>query len=106
MYRVKYSTVNHSDPPSEALEVVTPYTSAILTNGIQEGTTYYVWVCAISNKLHGKYSRRAMNTTFQGNYQYSSFYSCSKSIIMEDLCPVSLFNIMLAIEHNPGFHTL
>ena len=67
-YVVQYSATNQNTPPNDALELISYYSSILLSIGIQSGTTYYVWVCAISNKLHGKYSRRAMNTTFQGTH--------------------------------------
>ena len=67
-YVVQYSTTNQNTPPNDALELISYSASILLTIGIQSGTTYYVWVCAISNKLHGKYSRKAMNTTFQGTH--------------------------------------
>ena len=67
-YVVQYSATNQNTPPNDALEVISYSAAILLTTGIQSGTTYYVWVCAISNTLHGKYSRRAMKTTFQGTH--------------------------------------
>ena len=77
-YVVQYSATNQNTPPNDALEVISYSASSLLTIGIQSGTTYYVWVCAISNKLHGKYSRRAMNTTFQGTYLRKQMYFTAK----------------------------
>ena len=70
-YVVQYSSTNQNTPPNDALELISYSASILLSIGIQSGTTYYVWVCAISNKLHGKYSRREMNTTFQGTHEKS-----------------------------------
>ena len=46
-YVVQYSATNQNTPPNDALELISYSTSILLSIGIQSGTTYYVWVCAI-----------------------------------------------------------
>ena len=63
-YIVKYSTTNQASPPPR--EKTTSTSPVTLTEGIQQGTTYYVWVAAIRNGLQGSYSSRRSATSFSG----------------------------------------
>ena len=65
-YIIKYSTTNQASPPQNAREKTTFTRSVTLTEGIQQGTTYYVWVAAIKNGLQGNYSSRRSATSFSG----------------------------------------
>ena len=65
-YIVKYSTTNQTSPPEDAREKTTSTRSVTLTDGIQQGTTYYVWVAAIENGLQGSYSSRGSARSFSG----------------------------------------
>ena len=65
-YIVKYSTTNRASPPQNAKEKTTSTRSVTLTDGIQQGTTYYVWVAAIKNGVQGSYSSRRTATSFSG----------------------------------------
>ena len=65
-YIVKYSTTNQASPPQNAIEKTTSTRSVTLTVGIQQGTTYYVWVAAIRNGVQGSYSSRGSATSFSG----------------------------------------
>ena len=56
-YIVKYSTTNQASPPQNAREKTTSTRPVTLTDGIQQGTTYYIWVAAIRNGLQGNYTR-------------------------------------------------
>ena len=67
-YIVKYSTTNQASPPQNAREKTTSTRPVTLTEGIQQGTTYYVWVAAIKNGLQGNYSRRGSAISFSGIY--------------------------------------
>ena len=65
-YIVKYSTANQASPPQNAREKTTSTRSVNLTDGIQQGTTYYIWVAAIKNDLQGSYSSRTSARSFSG----------------------------------------
>ena len=65
-YIVKYSTTNQASPPQNAREKTKSTRSVTLTDGIQQGTTYYVWVAAIRNGLQGRYSSKKSATSFSG----------------------------------------
>ena len=65
-YIVMYSTTNQASPPQNAREKTTSTRSVALTDSIQQGTTYYVWVAAIKNGLQGSYSSRGSATSFSG----------------------------------------
>ena len=65
-YIVKYSTTNQASPPQNAREKTISTRSVTLTEGIQQGTTYYVWVAAIRNGIQGSYSSRRSTTSLSG----------------------------------------
>ena len=65
-YIVKYSTTNQASPPQNARNITTSTRSVTLTDDIQQGTTYYVWVAAIENGLQGNYSSRRSARSFSG----------------------------------------
>ena len=65
-YIVKYSTTNQASPPQNAREKTTSTRPVTLTEGIQQGATYYVWVAAIKNGLQGSYSSRRLVVSLSG----------------------------------------
>ena len=65
-YIVIYSTTNQASPPQNAREKKTSPRSVTLTDGIQQGTTYYVWVAAIKHGVQGSYSSRMSATSLSG----------------------------------------
>ena len=65
-YIVKYSTTNRASPPQNAIEKTTSTRPVTLTEGIQQGTTYYVWVAAIRNGLQGSYSSKRSARSLSG----------------------------------------
>ena len=65
-YIVKYSTTNQASPPQDARNITTSTSPVTLIDGIQQGTTYYVWVAAIKNGLQGSYSIRRSARSFSG----------------------------------------
>ena len=65
-YIVKYSTTNQASPPQYAREETISTRSVNLTDGVQQGTIYYVWVAAIRNGVQGSYSSRGSATSFSG----------------------------------------
>ena len=69
-YTVCYSTNGSlSDPPSGADCDTSGITDTSITLGpLSRGTTYYIWVAAVSSGRQGPYSDRGQGKTFQGNY--------------------------------------
>ena len=65
---VKYSTTNQTSPPQNAREKTTSTRSITLTDGIQQGRRYYVWVAAIKNGLQGRYSSSRSVASLSGTY--------------------------------------
>ena len=65
-YIVKYSTTNQASPPQNAREKTTSTRSVTLTDGIQQGTAYYIWVAAIRNGIQGSYSSKRIATSASG----------------------------------------
>ena len=68
-YTVCYSTTNgtQSDPPSGANCGISGITGTSTTLGpLSEGTTYYIWVRAVSSGGRGPYSDRRQQKTYQG----------------------------------------
>ena len=68
-YRVRYSTSsgNISEPPSGAVSVSVMNGNSTLLTGLSLGTTYYVWVAAVSSDTQGPYSNRLSTTTRRSN---------------------------------------
>ena len=68
-YTVCYSTTSgtQSDPPSGANCGTSGITGTSTTLGpLSRGTTYYIWVAAVSSGRRGSYSDREHETTYQG----------------------------------------
>ena len=69
-YTVCYSTTSgtQSDPPSGADCDTSGITGTSTTLGpLSRGTTYYIWVAAVSSGGRGPYSDREHETTYQGD---------------------------------------
>ena len=74
-YTVCYSTTSgtQSDPPSNANCGTSGITGTSTTLGpLSNGTTYYIWVAAVSSGGRGPYSDRRRNKTYNG---MSFFYT-------------------------------
>ena len=68
-YTVCYSTTSGTqhDPPSNANCGVSGITGTSTTLGpLSRGTTYYIWVAAVSSSGRGPYSDRRQSTTYNG----------------------------------------
>ena len=68
-YTVCYSKTSgtQSDPPSGANCRTSGITGTSTTLGpLRLGTTYYIWVSAVSSGARGPYSDRQQETTYQG----------------------------------------
>ena len=68
-YTVCYSTTigTQSDPPSGANCGTSGITGTSTTLGpLSIGTTYYIWVAAVSSGRRGPYSDRRQGRTYQG----------------------------------------
>ena len=65
-YIVKYSTTNQAIPPQNAREKTASTKAVTLTDGIQQGTKYYIWVAAIKNGLQGNYSSKESARSLSG----------------------------------------
>ena len=68
-YTVWYSTNNGTtaEPPSGALNVSGITGTSTTLSGLAEGTTYYIWVSAVSAGVPGTYSIRMSEMTYSGN---------------------------------------
>ena len=67
-YTVWYSTSSGTttDPPSGA-STMSGITGTIATvSGLTQGTTYYIWVAAISSVGEGPFSTRVSKRTYRG----------------------------------------
>ena len=74
-YTVCYSTTSgtQSDPPSGADCSTSQITGTSTTLGpLNIGTTYYIWVAAVSSDERGAYSARQQARTHNGKFQTSS----------------------------------
>ena len=68
-YTVCYSTTSgtQTDPPSNANCSTSGITGTSTTLGpLSRGTTYYIWVAAVSSDGQGPYSDRKWSTTYHG----------------------------------------
>ena len=68
-YTVCYSTTSgtQSDPPSNANCSTSGITGTSTTLGpLSRGTTYYIWVAAVSSAGQGPYSDRRQSITYNG----------------------------------------
>ena len=68
-YTVCYSTTSgtQSDPPSNANCDTSGITGTSTTLGpLSRGTTYYIWVAAVSSGGQGSYSDRRQSITYNG----------------------------------------
>ena len=73
-YTVKYSDQEgemNTPPVVDVKDVVVTGTSAKLT-GLQRGTTYYIWVVAVSNGVEGPHSDRIEATTCELDRVFNS----------------------------------
>ena len=73
-----YSTTSgtQSDPPSGANCGASGITSTFTTLGpLSGGTTYYIWVTAVSSGGRGAYSDRQQARTYNGKLQGIAAYS-------------------------------
>ena len=68
-YTVWYSTNSGTtaEPPSGALNVSGITGTSATLSGLAQGTTYYIWVSAVSSGVPGTYSMRMSETTYSGN---------------------------------------
>ena len=76
-YTVCYSTASgtQSDPPSGANCDASRITGTSTTLGpLSIGTTYYIWVAAVSSGGRGPYSDREQETTYQGKHSQGNSY--------------------------------
>ena len=79
-YTVCYSTTSgtQSDPPSNADCGISGITGTSTTLGpLSRGTTYYIWVVALSSGGQGPYSARKQSTTYNGKILYAFILSCT-----------------------------
>ena len=56
-----------AEPPSGALNVSGITGTSTTLSGLAQGTTYYIWVSAVSSGVPGTYSMRISETTYSGN---------------------------------------
>ena len=56
-----------AEPPSGALYVSGITGTSTTLSGLAEGTTYYIWVSAVSSGVPGTYSIRMSEMTYSGN---------------------------------------
>ena len=76
-YTVCYSTTSgtQSDPPSGANCSTSGITGTSTTlSSLSRGTTYYIWVAAVSSGGRGPYSDRKQETTYQGEQSQGDCY--------------------------------
>ena len=75
-YTVCYSTTrgSQSDPPSGANCGTSGITGTSTTLGsLSGGTTYYIWVAAVSSGGQGPYSDRGQERTYQGEQSQGNY---------------------------------
>ena len=78
-YTVCYSTTSgtQSDPPSNANCDTSGIASTSTTLGpLSRGTTYYIWVAAVSSGGQGPYSDRRWGITYTGRKVQHIIYTC------------------------------
>ena len=65
-YTVKYSTQpgEVNTPPEGALEMIGINGTSTILTALEGGTTYYIWVVAVSEEGEGLYSNRTSGVTF------------------------------------------
>ena len=83
-YTVCYSTTRgtQSDPPSGANCGANGITGTSTTlSPLSKGTTYYIWVAAVSSGGRGAYSDRQQARTHNGKLQWIATYSLSTTHI-------------------------
>ena len=92
-YTVCYSTTSgtQSDPPSGASCDASGITRTTTTLGpLSRGTTYYIWVAAVSSGGRGPYSDREQARTHNGKlrwiYSYVHLYTLSSAYSVEMYC--------------------
>ena len=76
-YTVCYNTTSgtQSDPPSDANCDASRITGTSTTLGsLSIGTTYYIWVAAVSSDGRGQYSDRRQERTYQGKQSQGNSY--------------------------------
>ena len=75
-YTVWYSTsTGTSTEPSSGASTMSGITGTSTTpNGLAHGTTYYIWVAAISSVGEGPFSTRVTKRTYKGNTWKGTFY--------------------------------
>ena len=84
-YTVCYSTTSgtQSDPPSNADCGTSEITGTSTTLGpLSRGTTYYIWVAAVSSGGRGPYSDRRQSITYNGKilHAFILLLSCKFAI--------------------------
>ena len=82
-YTVCYSTTSgtQSDPPSGANCSTSGITGTSTTLGpLSIGTTYYIWVAAVSSGGRGPYSDREQETTYQGEQSQGNCFHDTPSM--------------------------
>ena len=84
-YTVCYSTTSgtRSDPPSGATCDASGITVTSTTLGsLSRGTTYYIWVAAVSSGGRGPYSDRRQQRTYQGKQSRGNCFHDSPNMYM------------------------
>ena len=68
IYTVWYSTSSGTttEPPSGASVLSRIISASAILTDLSQGTTYYIWVAAITDRDQGPYSLRTSAITFQG----------------------------------------
>ena len=76
-YTVWYSTCcgTTTEPPSGALNVSGITGISTTLSRLAQGTTYYIWISAVSSGVSGIYSMRMSETTYSGNVTIISHLS-------------------------------
>ena len=87
-YTVCYSTTSgtQSDPPSGA-NCASGMTGISTTLGsLRLGTTYYIWVAAVSSGRRGPYSDRQQETTYQGEQSQGNCNMLHLALYTVNIC--------------------
>ena len=76
-YTVWYSTCcgTTTEPPSGALNVSGITGTSTTLSGLAEGTTYYIWVSAVSSGVSRTYSMRMSEITYSVNVTIYNTYA-------------------------------